>query len=93
MITLTETERKSRFEQEIAYTNNRVINGVRNRRVHPSYGYTKKSLLAEYNKLHGFIEAHRMLFGEPNSEMNNFDYADRNFDIQLLDLFESIKDS
>lgn len=57
------------LESEIRAAFNSVRNGLSTRANHPTYGVTKASLLATYNRLEGLIIAHRIV-ADPNCPPN-----------------------
>lgn len=48
-------ERLERIETEIRNLAANITNGVQMRREHPSYGYKKSALLADYHRLEGML--------------------------------------
>lgn len=52
------------MEREIRHAAASVLNAVRNRRDHPSYGYTKTSIRAQYAFLRGLVATFAFLTGQ-----------------------------
>jgi hypothetical protein len=52
-----------RLEHTIRTQRNMVVNGIANRRAHPSYGYTKAMIRAEFRQLQGLIAAWAVVTG------------------------------
>lgn len=89
----------ARLEREIKNARAALRSGITNRRQHPSYGYTKAGLRADYARLKGLLEAWLLVTGRW-SYPGRVDWGgdmrrtvnDR-FDVHLLDLDEMVRES
>lgn len=90
------TDTRSHLESEIRSARSKFLNGVNNRKVHPTFGYTKASLAQTLHHLEGLLAAHRILFDIncPNVPWISLsDYAYVAFDFDLTDLHVRYKNA
>lgn len=58
---------RDEMEREIRSAANGVVNSVRNREAHPTYGYTKSGIRASLSFLHGLVGMYAFTTGQANT--------------------------
>lgn len=91
--------RVDRLEREITQAGHTILNGIKMRRDHPSYGYTKTALVADLNRLEGMLLAWLVITGRwdfpgaPTFAQAERDAISQRFGISTPSLRKLIKES